>query len=166
MFGKTTVSNLAISTSLALFGWNAGVSAADLDVSATISNTCILDSGSIAFGTYLSGQPDPLDATGSIGYQCSPGLDVDFELDGGANNDVAARLMGATNSPPLQYQLFSDSGFSTVWGTQTGGQSVNVDPTLAGAQTLPIFARVPGSQSPNTTDSYNDTVVFSFVVNP
>ena len=166
MFRNACVSALAISASLAIYGSNIGAKAADLDISATISNTCILDSGSISFGTYLSGQPDPLDANGSIGYQCSPGLDVDFELDGGANNSVATRLMGATNTPPLQYQLFSDSGFSSVWGTQTGSQAVNVDPTLAGAQTLPIFARIGGGQSPNTTDSYNDTVVFSFVVNP
>ena len=157
---------LAVTAVVGMLGVSVTARAADLDVSATISNTCILDSGNISFGTYLSGQPDPLDSNGSIGYQCSPGLDVDFELDGGSNNNVATRLMGATNTPPLQYQLFSDSGFSSIWGTQTGSQAVNVDPTLAGAQTLPIFARILGGQSPNTTDAYNDTVVFSFVVNP
>ena len=124
-----------------------------LQVTATVQTSCSLSGGNLDFGTYTSGQPGNLDATGTINFvNCSGNLS--FALDGGGGGNVNARYMqqGANR---LFYQIYRNSVRNAVWGT--GSESHNV--VLLGAQSgsVPVYGRIPAGQTvPDGT--YTDTV--------
>lgn len=137
--------------------------AADIDINAEVADNCALNAGNIGFGTYLSGSSENLDVNTSLTFNCTAGLDVDLLLDGGASNDPGQRQMNFTGATPLLYELYSDSARTLNWDNATG--AVNIAATAGGTESIPLFARIPAGQNPLSTESYSDTVVFSFVVN-
>jgi spore coat protein U-like protein len=124
-----------------------------LHVTATVQSSCSLSGGNLDFGTYTSGQPGNLDATGTISFvNCNGNLS--FALDGGSSGNVNARYMqqGASR---LFYQIYRNSVRNAVWGSGSEAHSV----VLFGAQSgsVPVYGRIPPGQSvPDGT--YTDTV--------
>jgi spore coat protein U-like protein len=54
-------------------------------------------------------------------------------------------MYSGTNT--IAYNLFQDSGYTTVWGDGTGTtKTENYDLPLGGSETLPIYGNVPGGQ--------------------
>jgi len=164
MSRKLSVSLVASFVVAGLLGMSQSIKAADIDISADVADNCALNSSNIGFGTYLSGSTENLDVNTSLSFNCTGGLDIDLLLDGGAANNPGQRLMNATGTTPLIYELYSDSSRTLNW--DDGAGAVNISSTAGGTESVPLFARIPAGQSPLSTESYSDTVVFSFVVNP
>lgn len=124
-----------------------------LTVTATVQSSCALNGGTMAFGTYLSGQTSNLDAVGRINYvNCSGTLT--FELDGGQSGDVSNRVMlSGTNQ--LRYQLFRNASRSAVWGMGSQAHQIQLLVPLTG--TVDVYGRIPSGQAV-APGSYSDIV--------
>lgn len=128
--------------------------------------SCHVSATSVAFGAY-----DPLNASattsvGTITVQCTVTLVAllvpwDIKLSTGSSGTFASRQM--TNSTSrLNYNLFLNSGHSTIWGDGTGGTSyVSAITLLAIGSTTnnySVYGRVPAGQDLRA-GSYADTIV-------
>ncbi len=59
----------------------------------------------------------------------------------------------------MTYQLYSDSGRTTVWGSTSGGATLAVAaPTSKAATTYTVYGRITGGQDV-AAGNYGDTVV-------
>jgi len=139
----------------------AAFAATDTDpvaVSASITSSCILSAGTMAFGAYspLSGAAS--DVSGSITVTCTDGtawaLTADIGLGAGAT--FASRKMTHTNTTSLlNYSLYTEGTHTTAWDATTG--------TITGtgngaAQATTFYGRIFGSQETALPGSYSDTV--------
>jgi spore coat protein U-like protein len=124
-----------------------------LTVTATVQSSCALNGGTMAFGTYLSGQSTNLDVVGRIHYvNCSGTLT--FELDGGQSGDVSNRVM-LSGSNQLRYQLYRNTSRSAVWGLAGNAHQIQLLTPLTG--TVDVYGRIPSGQAV-APGSYSDTV--------
>lgn len=128
-----------------------------LNVTATVTSGCALTGGTLAFGTYVSGQGTDLDATGAINYaNCAAGT-LTFALDGGSSGNVTSRTM-KSGSNSLNYQIFRNSTRTATWGTGSDAQTVTLLTTTGGSVT--VYGRIPKSQTV-APGSYTDTVTIT-----
>ncbi len=116
-----------------------------LDVRVEVEVTCTVTSSSIDFGTYVSGQRDPLLAEGSIGYDDCPASDLLIELDGGQGGAAKTRMMASGGGERIAYELYKDDARKTVWRTGKAGQTITL--TDRGSGTVPVYGSIPGRQS-------------------
>lgn len=115
-------------------------------VNATIQSGCLVVGGvttygNLAFGSYsaLTNGAVTTQLSGTtVTLQCTPGVTLTMQVDGGQNNNGSRNLKRSTGSNLVAYQLYSDAAFSSVMGI---GQTVAVsysDPTNI---KLPVYAR-------------------------
>jgi spore coat protein U-like protein len=143
----------------------AGTASSDLPVSASVSANCTIDaSGGVAFGAYdpvVANQSTALTASGTISTTCTNGATATITLGQGSNADTGStdtaplRRMLAGTSDYLTYQLYTDSGDTTVWGN-TAATGVTVTGTGAAVSTT-VYGSVPAGQNV-ATGNYADTV--------
>jgi len=136
----------------------AGTITGSLGVSATVSNNCqITNTPSIAFGNYNPLDTTPVDQTGTISLACTKGAVAVIALDTGANPTHATgttRAMKDAATDYVSYELYSDSGRTTVW-TSTG-VTEPAAPSKA-AVNYTVYGRIPAGQD-QPANSYSDTV--------
>ncbi|HET9393309.1 MAG TPA: spore coat U domain-containing protein [Candidatus Rubrimentiphilum sp.] len=143
---------------------DAGSSTGTLTVTASVAQKCILSSPTLAFGSYdpvVTNNSANLDATTTITVTCTKGatgITLGFGNSANAPTGCAAPqrcLVGAVHSNYLNYQLYSDSGHSSVWTTAI---SESVTGGITTPTSVTIYGRVPPTQDVNV-DTYSDTVV-------
>lgn len=134
-----------------------GTDTGTLNVTATVTSNCALSGGTLAFGTYVSGQTTNLDVQGSINYVNCPAGVLTFELDNGVNASGGQRRM-KSGSNYLNYQIFKTSARNSNWGT--GTDAVQVQVLQAGNGTVAVYGRIPAGQSV-PPGSYTDTVTIT-----
>ncbi|HVJ12287.1 MAG TPA: spore coat U domain-containing protein [Burkholderiales bacterium] len=126
-------------------------------VTAKVQAVCAVTATDLAFGTYTSQSGTPLQGTTLLRATCTPGSTYNVGLNEGttAGATVNARKM-ASGTNALNYQLYSDSGRSTIWGNTTGTDTVTgVGTGLAVDHT--VFGAVPAAQVVPAGD-YADTI--------
>ncbi len=128
-----------------------------LNVTATVTSNCALSGGTMAFGTYISGQTTNLDVQGSINYVNCPVGTLTFELDNGANASGSQRRM-KSGSNFLNYQLYKTSGRTSIWGT--GADANQVQLLQGGNGSVVVYGRIPSGQAV-APGSYSDTVTIT-----
>ncbi len=132
-----------------------------LTVSATVLSGCTLIGGTLNFGTYISGQQAPLDASGQIGYvNCSGRLT--FELDGGQEGNVNARKMNGPDGK-LSYQIYQTSTRNSIWGSGGNAYVLNLLGATPSSGDVTVHGRIPGGQTVpggTYTDIVNITLTF------
>lgn len=132
----------------------AGTDTGTLSVTATVTSNCSLSGGTLAFGTYVSGQTTNLDVQGSINYvNCAPG-NITFELDNGANANGTQRRMRSGNNF-LNYEIHRTSARNSRWGT--GQDAVQIQILQAGNGSVAVYGRIPAGQTV-PAGNYSDTV--------
>ena len=133
---------------------------ANLGISATVNATCTITTTPVAFATYdpvVTHATTPLDATGTVVVTCTKGAGTRIDLGNGGNFLSGARRM-AGGSDFLAYELYQDSGRTTVWGSGAGaGNTIGAAPSKA-PRTVTVYGRVPAGQDVSAA-SYADTVV-------
>lgn len=143
----------------------AGTATSNLAVSATVAANCTIDaSAGLAFGTYdpiVTNASTALTGSGTISTTCTNGASATITLGQGANADTSStdtaplrRMTDGTDF--LSYQLYTDSGDSTVWGN-TSATGAAVTGTGAAISTTVYGSVAAGQNVP--AGSYTDTVV-------
>ena len=153
--GRTAAIAAALVLAMAAPAANAVTRTGTLSVTATVSSACNLTTSTLAFGTYSVGQATARDASGSIGYSGCFNAAMTFELGLGANASGSTRNMKGTGTTLLRYEIYSNSGRTTVFGTGTAG--VAMATTNTGDGTVPVYGRIFASQVV-PTGAYTDTV--------
>ena len=136
-------------------------------VSASVLKNCTVAATNVAFGNYTP-TAGAVSANGSVSVSCTKNTTFTVALDKGttATGTIAQRLMsdGAAGDT-LQYNLYTTSGFATVWGDGTGS-SVTQGGTGAGmnnAVTLTVYGNLPDNATNQAAPpaTYNDTITVS-----
>jgi spore coat protein U-like protein len=133
---------------------------ANLNVSASVTDNCSVQAGSLAFGSYDPTSNSDTTAQANLSVTCTYGASAKIMLNQGSNPNS-----GSTDAAPLRqlgngnsfigYYLYQDSGNSTVWGNTS---STGKDHTGAGtATTITVYGKITAGQNV-MAGSYSDTV--------
>ena len=155
---------LAIACGLACRAADAGSASASLTVTATVQSTCVASAASVAFPAYTAGG-GPVTGSTTITVKCSPGLGFKVALSSGATpgGNISQRLL-SNGSQSLQYNLYTTSDLSNVWGDgTTGAMLAGVASSEGLATRLTVFGEVPDSASNRlaTSGIYSDLVTIT-----
>lgn len=123
---------------------------------AAAAATCTVSATTLAFASYNPFSSSPLDSAGDIAVTCSLGgllsllVSYDIRLSTGGSAGYAPRRMSSgVNS--LDYNLYTTSGRTTVWGNGTGTTAIISDGYLLGVGTTvrhyAVHGRVPALQN-------------------
>jgi len=118
--------------------------------------TCSGSFGTDNLGTY-SGALLSLGTTlGSITCPRNFSYRIGMSAGTGSGATVALRRMTGPNAATLNYRLFEDSAYSVNWGN-TSGVDTKSGVGIGGAQSVPVYSRIPAGQfvAPGT---YQDTI--------
>lgn len=150
--------------SLFLAGTGTALAATDTDnlnVTATVSATCsVTTTTHVAFGTYdpSSGSPDD-DGVGTVTVTCTNGTGYSIALGDGSYYSGGRRMRSsATTYEYLSYELYQESGRTTLWGDGTHGVVMGSLTGDGSGQAYSVYGRVTAGQYVKA-DSYADTVV-------
>jgi spore coat protein U-like protein len=126
-------------------------------VTAKVQAVCEVTATDLAFGTYTAQAGTPLQATTLLRATCTPGSSYNVGLNEGASPGatVNQRKM-VSGAQVLNYQLYSDSARSKIWGNTTGTDTVTGTGTGL-AQDHTVFGSVPTAQVVPAGD-YADTI--------
>lgn len=140
---------------------SAATATANLGVSATVTNNCTISTAALAFGSYdpvVAHASTNLDGTGTVIVACTKGATATIGLGLGSNAAGSVRRMKDTGTNYITYELYQDSGRSTVWGTAGGALlSPGAAPSKT-ARNFTVYGRVASNQDV-PAGSYTDTVV-------
>jgi spore coat protein U-like protein len=143
----------------------AGTSTTTFPVSAVINSACSVTASALTFGAYNPTSASPLDGTSSISVYCTVGSAYTVALDVGTGGGAYTARSIANGANILDYNLYTSSARTTVWGDGTGATS-----TVAGsgaglltASTQTVYGRVSASQDkPAGTYTSTITVTVTF----
>ncbi|WP_082438692.1 MULTISPECIES: spore coat U domain-containing protein [unclassified Sphingomonas] len=133
--------------------------------------SCTVSTMPVRFGVYNPLQTAPLTTTGTINVACTCTV-VDciafgyrIDVSAGQSGNIAQREL-RSGSKRLQYNLYSDPGFSGIWGSGiggTGGVGVLYLLSLFGSrQPMTVYARLPARQTAQP-GAYSDTPVVTII---
>jgi len=126
-------------------------------VGLTIEDECTIVTPSLNFGTHgvLEGT---IDTQGDISIECTKGTPYAIALDAGLNaSGVVANRAMTNGTDKIAYQLYSNAGYSSVWGNDFGNTTVGATHATGDAETHTVYARIP-VQTSESIGSYTDTV--------
>jgi spore coat protein U-like protein len=115
---------------------------------------CSIDvSSDVVFGVYDVFALAPLTTTVALRMSCPRGATVTISKGNAPTYDP--RLM-SNGTDVLQYNLFLDPGYASIWGDGTGGTRSYI--TATGNARATIYARIPAGQEV-TPGVYSDSLV-------
>jgi len=140
---------------------SAATATANLGVSASVINNCTISTAALAFGSYdpvVANASTDLDGTGTVTVACTKGATATIGLGLGSNASGSTRRMtdGATNY--LTYELYQDSGRTTIWENSGAGLLSPVAAPSKTARNFTVYGRVTSNQDVSA-GGYGDTVV-------
>jgi spore coat protein U-like protein len=154
---KATAAAVLVTFGLASTSLNAATVTNTMPVRIIIQNACNVST--TAPTTLDFGTQGPLvaniDQNATITVTCTTNAPYNVGLDAGGGASInARRMINGVNT--VGYQLYRDTGRTTVWGNTVGTDTVagNGNGT---AQTLTVYGRVPPQTTP-VAATYNDTV--------
>lgn len=122
----------------------------------TVINNCTIAAANITFATQ-STLSKAVTGNSTLTVQCTKNDAFRISLSGGLLGTVTARVMTGLTTSRVSYQLYLDSGYSTIWGDGTSGTSQLTGIGTGVVQAVPIYARVPTQATP-APGVYTDTV--------
>ena len=170
---KTTLVKSLLIGILALAGMLAGNAFAaqatdQFQVQATVNANCLVTANNLTFGTPYDGSSGtPNDSTTTIDVRCTKNTGYTIAMDAGvtAGTSFAPRLM--TNATDfMQYNLYTDNTYGTVWGDGTGATGTVAGTGTGMGNTInhTVYGRIPVSQnlSPGTYTETTITVTVTY----
>src|SRR5882724_6490734 len=140
----------------------AGSSTANLAVTATVLDSCLIVTTPVVFGNYSPGGPSNLLGTGTITATCTIGTTGTITLGQGTNptassTDAAPQRQMASGSSRLGYFLYQDASRTTIWGNTPATGESQSGTGLPGLP-LTVYGSVTAGQNV-PAGAYLDTVV-------
>jgi spore coat protein U-like protein len=155
------VSGIAIGLAAFNAPATAATATANLNVSATVTNNCTISTAALAFGSYdpvVAHASANLDGTGTVIVACTKGATATIALGLGSNASGSVRRLKDAGTNFITYEMYLDSGRSTVWGTSGANLlSTGAAPSKT-ARNFTVYGRIPSNQDV-PAGTYNDTVV-------
>ena len=139
---------------------HAGSASTSLALSASVSNNCTISTAPVGFGSYdpvVANASANLDGTGTVSIACTKGATTTIGLDLGSNASGSVRRLTDGSSNYLTYELYQDSGRSTVWGNAGAGLFTPAAAPSKASRSFTAYGRVAGSQDV-PAGTYADTV--------
>jgi len=127
-------------------------------VQTTVQAVCTVTANDLDFGNYT--QQSGTNSTTQLRAICSPQLTYNIGLNPGTSPGATVnqrKMVSGANS--LDYQLYSDSARTTVWGETTGTNTVTGVGTGL-AQDHTVFGAIPATQN-LPAGTYADTITVS-----
>jgi spore coat protein U-like protein len=138
--------------------------------------SCSASATGVSFGAYYPLSGSNVDAAGNVRVSCQAVLNIfgtinySVALSTGHSGTYTPRHMDNAGNP-LNYNLYTDDTYTTIWGNGTGSSGV-----VAGAIALslllpsahvdhPIYGRIPGSQTSAVVGNYSDTITVTVTYN-
>jgi spore coat protein U-like protein len=129
---------------------------------------CSVSTTNLSFGTYNPANTSPTTATATVTANCISvsvpmNATVDLALSAGTSGNAAARQM-ANGTARLNYNIYQDAGYATVWGNNSNGgtsQSMLINNLLNFNATKTAYGRIPAHQYVKT-GAYSDSIVVTF----
>ena len=127
-------------------------------VQARVNAVCDVTASNLDFGVYSAQSGSPLQGTTLLKATCTPNTNYQIGLNEGTSPGatVNQRRMVSATSTALNYQLYSDSARSSIWGNTSGTDTVTGVGTGL-AQDHTVFGAVPAAQVVPAGD-YADTI--------
>ena len=127
-------------------------------VTARVNAVCEVTSNDLAFGTYNPKASSPHQVSSMVRATCTPGATYQVGLNEGTSPGATInqrKMVSGSNT--LNYQLYSDSARSAIWGNTPGTDTVTPPPGTGLSQDLPVYGTIPPAQSAAVGD-YTDTI--------
>lgn len=141
----------------------AGSGTSSMQGSATINATCTISSSNINFGTISPSQTGKATSNAIISATCTNETPYTINVGTGSNNSYAPRAMSGANSgnnDKLEYNIYSDSSYSTIMGDGTSSTFQIQGTSTGGTQTYTIYGQLSLNQFV-TPDNYTDNVTLN-----
>lgn len=134
---------------------------AEIDVSITITNSCILTAEPLNFGTRDGDElANDIEAATTLTLDCSAaetGATIAFNNGNGTGATFDSRKMKNSAGDTINYGLYIDAGYTKFAGDGTNGSTIAIDAD-GSAQVIDIYGRVFSGQGPKPVGDYTDTV--------
>jgi spore coat protein U-like protein len=130
----------------------------------TPPQTCTISATSVAFGNYNPFGLSPVDSTGTVTVQCTRNSYVSYSIamSKGNSGSYSPRKM-AHGTSNLNYNLYTDSVHSVVWGDGTSGTStiskINVRCRKSPYCQHTAYGRIPAGQTTAVPGLYTDSII-------
>src|SRR5262245_16021784 len=151
-------SSIAAGVALGLAGllaagpaWAASASTS-FSVTASVSASCTIRATAISFGAYdpvVTHAATPLDGTGTVTITCTKGAVATVGLNTGLHGASAqgtTRAMTDGSSGVLSYEIYQDSGRSTLWGNTGPDLFAPAAAPSKAPRSFNTYGRVPAAQ--------------------
>lgn len=137
---------------------HAASSNTSMPVTADVSGTCSVSTGTVAFGAYDGTSASNVDAQATVSVTCTSGTSfwVGLNAGGGSGATVSTRKM-TSGANTLNYSLYQDSSRTTLWGNTQAVDATGSLTAGSSAYSLTVYGRIPGSQNV-PAGSYSDSV--------
>ena len=142
----STIVAITVALALSHTAARARSATANLPVTATVQSACAASANPLAFATYTAGLGS-VTGTTTITVKCSSALGFQVALGPGVTpgGSISQRLL-TNGSQSLQYNLYTTSNLSTLWGDGTTGVTLSGMASGEGrATSLTVFAELPDS---------------------
>ena len=129
------------------------------NTTASVAAQCNVSAATLAFGAVnpLSSQ---VDATTTLTVNCTKNSSYTVGLNAGVTTGttIAQRLM-ANGANTMQYNLYTNSARSSIWGNSSGSWVSGTGAGLGTAQTLTVYGRVASGQTNLAVGNYQENTI-------
>lgn len=139
---------------------NAATITSQLTISATVSPLCLTPSvATMGFNNYNPASGTALTATTVLNVFCTLTTPFTVSLNVGTGGGSFTTRLMANGANTLQYNLYTSSAYTTVWGDGTGttGTVASTGAGVLTAQPLTIYGKIPINQYVVATN-YSSTI--------
>lgn len=141
---------------------DAAVSTSSIQVLADVISSCGVTATSLVYFRNVDTlTTSPVTANGQISVLCAAGTRYTVSLDGGQNGTIGDRkLVPASGSGVLHYQLYTDASFGTIFGDGVNGATV-AGTGNGGTAVVPVYGRITDRTGIAGPGTYGDRVTIS-----
>lgn len=130
---------------------------------------CSISTAGVAFGAYDALSGNRRDTIGTVIVTCTGnvGDSVSYSISLDTTGDQGAYRIMTNGTHQLNYFIFTDNGYSQVWGDGSGGTIIVSDSyTMATGQTVhsyPMYGRIPASQTRTSSGTYGGDITVTLI---
>ena len=132
----------------------AGTTTSTFQVTATVVTSCVINSaGTLGFGNYDVNAGAAITGTSTINVNCTKNTPYTIALNYGIHGGTAAnRIMQDAGTDTLNYNLYTDSGYTLVWNSSCGAgnncdSGTGAGPGVGNQQTYTVYGQLPAGQN-------------------
>ena len=123
-------------------------------------DNCNVSATNLAFGSFSPLTDSAVDSTATITVTCNKSIPYTIGLSPGSSGTYSPRRM-TNGGNQLAYNLYSDAGYSQVWGNGTGGSFMvsGSIPLRFDFTNHTVYGRIPlSTQRSAVVGSYSDSI--------